>query len=76
MEVASIFRLGLPSPTGIFGRNEQLGLTELICLFANENDSPWSMASQVVVVGMIWIKNKERLYPLFKANESQKQMNS
>lgn len=71
LEAANIFRIGLPLFSGVFGRNEQLCLTEFICLFSNENYNPWSVASQLVAVGMI-IDQKQKDYIPFQEQMSSK----
>lgn len=69
LEATNKFRIGLPLFSRRFGRNEQLCFTEFICLFPNENYSPWSVASQLVAVGMITDQKQKDYIPFSRANE-------
>lgn len=71
LEAANIFRVGLPLFSRRFGRNEQLCFTDFICLFPNENYNPWSVASQLVAVGMI-TDQKQKDYIPFQEQMSSK----
>lgn len=66
LEMASIFRIGLPLFSEILGRKEQLCVTEFLCLFSKENCNPWFVASQLFAVGMI-IDQKQKDYIPFKS---------
>lgn len=48
----------------IFGRNEQLCFTQLICLFSDENYNPGFVALQLVAVGMITDEKQKDYIPL------------
>lgn len=71
LEATNKFRIGLPLFSRRFGRNEQLCFMEFICLFPNENYNPWSVASQLVAVGMI-TDQKEKNYIPFQEQMSSK----
>lgn len=71
LEAANIFRIGLSLFSRRFGRNEQLCFTEFMCLLPNENYNPWSVASQLVAVGMI-VDQKQKDYNPFQEQMSSK----
>ena len=75
LELANIFRIGLPLFTGICGRNARLCFTEFIWLFSKENYNPQSVAPQLFVVGMI-IDQKQKDYIPFQEQMSSKNRRS